>query len=129
MGGKSKSASSNSTVSTTNDNRIAAEGSIIAAGGSTINYMSDEALDAALNFAEAAFGEAGGLIEQAFDAILKGQEEAFSQIGSSTNSAFEQSQAAMLATRTEEFQGMKEVLSTISLVVVVVAGIYYMGRK
>lgn len=128
MGGSSKSSSSANTSTTINDDRIAAEGSIVATEGGVINYLSEEALAEALSFAEGSFSQAAGLIEQAFDAIITGQEKAFSQIGNSTNQAFQQSQAAMASQRSEEFQGLKELLSTVSLIAIVGGAIYFMRK-
>jgi hypothetical protein len=129
MGGGSKSSSSNTTKTSIVDNRIAAEGSLIATGNAQINYLSDEAMGMSLDFAEGAFTEAGALIEQAFEAIISGNKAAYEQIGKSTQSAFEQSATAMAAQRTEEFQGLKELLSTVSVVAVAVGFFYFTGRK
>ena len=129
MGGKSKSSSSNTTTSNVTDNRIAADGSIIATGNAQIDYLSDEALGMSFSFAEGAFSEAGALIEQAFEAIIEGNKAAYDQIGKSTTSAFEQSATALASQRSEEFQGLKELLSTVSVVAVAGAFLYFTTRN
>ncbi len=129
MGGKSKASSSNTTTSTVTDNRVAGENSIIATQGAVINYLSDDVVEMSYDFAEGAFSEAGGLIEKAFEAILAGNKAAYDQIGKSTSSAFEQSATALASQRSEEFQGLKELLSTVSVVAVAGAFLYFSMRK
>lgn len=130
MGGKSSSSQSSSTQTSISDHRIAGEGSIIAAGSSTVNYdnLSDEALTAALSFAGESYTNTLGIIEQAFEAVLDGQKKAYDQIGKSTSDAFSQSATALASQRSEEFQGLKELLSTVSVVAVIGAGIYFMRK-
>lgn len=129
MGGKSKSSSKNETKTVITDNRIAADGSLVATGNATIEYLSDEALGMSYGFAEGAFSEAGDLIEKAFEAIISGNKAAYDQIGKSTQNAFEQSATALASQRSEEFQGLKELLSTVSVVAVAGAFLYYAARK
>jgi hypothetical protein len=130
MGGSSSKASSKTSTSIS-DHRIAGENSVIAAGGSTLNFndMSEEALTSALAFAGESFENTIGLVEQAFEAILAGQKGALDQIGKSTSDAFEQSATALASQRSEEFQGLKEMLSTVSVVAIIGAGIYFTARK
>lgn len=129
MGGGSKSKSSNQTTSIVNDNRIAADGSLVATGGSTINFLSEEAMGMSYDFAEGVVMESGNLIEQAFEAIISGNKAAYEQIGKSTQNAFEQSATALASQRSEEFQGLKELLSTVSVIAVAGAFFYFTARK